>query len=111
MENFNGNSLKAAVKVYGPLHSDGKTEAEIKEAIGKDERGFTADQIDKIYDAILNPEPAKPKAYKHIVKKAFRDIDDFSVEHEEGKDVSDFNPKRLATLVANGIVEKVEVED
>lgn len=55
MENFNKNSLKAAVAKYGPLHSDGKTDAEVKAELAKDERGFTAEQIDEIYSAIVAP--------------------------------------------------------
>ncbi|WP_443945598.1 hypothetical protein ACJVDH_00370 [Pedobacter sp. AW1-32] len=55
MENFNKNSLKAAVAKYGPLHSDGKTEAEVKAELGKDERAFSAEQIDEIYAAIVTP--------------------------------------------------------
>ncbi|WP_231464689.1 hypothetical protein [Pedobacter sp. Leaf132] len=112
MENFNKQSLKAAVKVYGPLHSvDKKTDAEVKDAISKDERKFTSEQIDQIYSAILNPEtlePEKPKLFKHIVKAKFRDAADFSKEHKVGDDVSSFDAGRLAALVQNGLVEKVE---
>ncbi|RZM22528.1 MAG: hypothetical protein EOO88_29140 [Pedobacter sp.] len=61
MENFNKNSLKAAVAKYGPLHSDGKTDAEVKAELAKDERGFTAEQIDEIYAAIVTPEVEDPK--------------------------------------------------
>ncbi|WP_114937572.1 hypothetical protein [Mucilaginibacter endophyticus] len=56
MENFNKNSLKAAVKVYGPLHSAGKAETEVKEALASDEKGYTPEQIDEIYKAIAMPE-------------------------------------------------------
>lgn len=56
MENFNKNSLKAAVAKYGPLHSDGKTDAEVKAELAKDERAFSAEQIDEIYAAIVTPE-------------------------------------------------------
>jgi len=55
MENFTKNSLKAAVAKYGPLHSDGKTDAEVKAELAKDERAFSAEQINEIYDAILTP--------------------------------------------------------
>lgn len=42
----------------------------------------------------------------HVVIKEFRDLNDFSVVHEQGKDVSDLDPERLEVLVKNGIVEK-----
>ncbi|MCX3266545.1 hypothetical protein [Pedobacter agri] len=55
MENFNKNSLKAAVAKYGSLHSDGKTDADVKAELAKDERAFSAEQIDEIYAAIVTP--------------------------------------------------------
>lgn len=61
MENFTKNSLKAAVAKYGPLHSDGKTEADVKAELAKDERAFSVEQIDEIYSAIVTPEVEDPK--------------------------------------------------
>lgn len=55
MENFTKNSLKAAVAKYGPLHIDGKAEADVKAALAKDERAFSVEQIDEIYAAIVTP--------------------------------------------------------
>jgi hypothetical protein len=55
MENFTKNSLKAAVAKYGPLHTDGKAEADVKAELAKDERGFTPEQVDEIYAAIIGP--------------------------------------------------------
>jgi len=55
MENFTKNSLKAAVAKYGPLHIDGKTEADVKAELAKDERAFSTEQIDEIYSAIVAP--------------------------------------------------------
>lgn len=57
MENFNKNSLKAAVAKYGSLHTDGKAEAEVKEALLADEKGYTAEQVDEIYLNIATPAP------------------------------------------------------
>ncbi len=53
MENFTKNSLKAAVAKYGSLHTDGKAEADVKAELVSDERGFTPEQIDEIYAAIV----------------------------------------------------------
>ena len=55
MENFNKNSLKAAVAKYGPLHTDGKAEADVKAEMAKDEKGYSPEQIDEIYAAIIVP--------------------------------------------------------
>jgi len=103
-------TLKAAVALYAILLTEGKTADEVKAEIAKDPKEFTPDEVEEIYHAIANPKPEKPKVYKHLVTGPFRDIKDFSKEYNVGDDVSDFDPKRLASLVENGHVEKVEQE-
>jgi hypothetical protein len=102
-------TLKAALAAYAILLAEGKNETEIREAISKDEKEFSPEEIEEIYQAIINPPapPApSPKKEKFVVLKPFRDIADFSKEIEIGKDVSDFNSDRLAHLVEIGYVEK-----
>lgn len=103
-------TLKAAVAAYAVLLTQGKTAEEIKAEIAKDPKEFTPEDVEEIYNAIINPKPEKPKAFKHIVTGSFRDIKDFSKEYKAGDDVSGFDAKRLESLVANGHVEKVEQE-
>lgn len=113
-------TLKAAVVLYAALLTQGKTVEEIKAEIAKDPKEFTPEDVEEIYNAIINPKPdapkpepqkpEKPKAFKHIVTGSFRDIRDFSKEYKAGDDVSGFDAKRLESLVANGHVEKVEQE-
>jgi hypothetical protein len=52
---------KAAVTKYLPLISEGKTEQEIKDAIGADDKVYTSAEVDEIYQALINPAAAKPK--------------------------------------------------
>jgi len=107
MENFNKNSLKAAVKAYGPLHSDGKTEAELKEALSADEKGYSAEQVDAIYDAIVFVQEEKEAAtYKVVEGKSFRDKDDFSKEYNSDSDISHFGQERIDHLLSIGYVEE-----
>ena len=115
MENFNKNSLKSAVGKYGPLHLvEKKSEDDIKKEIEKDDRKFTDAQIADIYNAILDPsllesdKPKEAKVFKYTVLTPFRALNDFSKEHKVGSDVSKFDALRLASLVENGLVEKVE---
>jgi hypothetical protein len=49
----------------------------------------------------------KPKAAKYEVISDFRDINDFSVTHYPGSDVSHFDKERLKNLVDLGLVKKV----
>ena len=107
MENFNKNSLKAAVKAYGSLHTDGKTDAEVKEALAADEKGYSVEQIDAIYDAIVFvPEVKEPSEYKVVAGKSFRDKDDFSKEYTDESDISHFSKDRIEHLVTIGYVEE-----
>lgn len=105
MENFNKNSLKAAVKAYGSLHSDGKTEAELKEALLADEKGYSAEQVDSIYDAIVAP-PAGSGKFKVVEGKSFRDKDDFSKEYNDESDISHLSQDRIDHLISIGYVEE-----
>jgi hypothetical protein len=43
---------KAAIAKYAPLHTEGKTEEEIKEAIAADEKGYSPEELEEIYTAI-----------------------------------------------------------
>jgi hypothetical protein len=96
-------TLGAAVKKYGPLHTSGQTEAEVKEAIAGDEKDFNADAVNEIYAAIT-AEVEQPKASAHIVSTEFRDKDNFDTRYEIGDDVSHFDEVRLADLVERGLV-------
>jgi hypothetical protein len=113
MENFNKNSLKAAVKAYGPLHSDGKAEAEVKEALVASDKGYSAEQVDLIYAAIIDdPEPdAEPVIAGHIVTSEFRDKDDFTKTYHVGEDVSHFDDERKADLVSKGLAQAIYESD
>ncbi len=51
-------TLKAAVALYAILLTQGKTEAEIKEAISSDEKEFKASEVEEIYAAILEQSKA-----------------------------------------------------
>jgi hypothetical protein len=115
MEKLHHQTLKSAVSKYLPLKTEGKTEEEIRTAIASDEKGFTDENINEIYDAIINntdneslnqgdKPPASKKKKKYVVVTPFRDINDFSIEHREGKDVSHFDKGRLTKLVENGHV-------
>ena len=107
MENFNKNSLKAAVAKYGPLHTDGKAEADVKEALSADEKAFTPEQIDSIYDAIVFvPDETLKGGYKVAEGKSFRDKDDFSIEYNEDSDISHLSQDRIDHLVSIGYVEE-----
>ncbi|NII81743.1 MULTISPECIES: hypothetical protein [unclassified Pedobacter] len=107
MENFNKNSLKAAVAKYGSLHSDGKTEAEVKAEVAKDEKGYSADQVDAIYDAIIFvPEETEPATYKVVEGKSFRDKDDFSKEYDHESDISHLSQDRIDHLLSIGYIEE-----
>jgi hypothetical protein len=56
-------TLGAAVKKYGPVHTSGQSEAEVKEAIAADEKDFNSDAVNEIYAAITaeveQPEPGE----------------------------------------------------
>jgi len=105
MEKFNKNSLKAAVAKYGSLHADGKAEAEVKEALLADDKGYTPEQVDEIYSAItFVPETT---SFKVVEGKSFRDKDDFSIEYTDESDISHLSQDRIDHLVSIGIVEKV----
>jgi len=107
MENFNKNSLKAAVKAYGSLHTDGKTDAEVKEALAADEKGYSVEQIDAIYDAIVFvPEVKEAATYKVVEGKSFRDKEDFSKEYTDESDISHLSQDRIDHLLSIGYVEE-----
>lgn len=143
---------KSAVRKYGALHTEGKSEAEVKAAIAGDEKNFSEAEVDEIYAAITdgaageesNPsgagdgsagaddqqgagddkdkegsgaggsgdaskqsqEPSKPEPVKYIVVKEFRDIHDFSLQHDVDSDVSHFAADRLEDLLEKGLIEK-----
>lgn len=113
---------KAAVEKYSPLHvAEGKSEADVKAAIAADEKEFSDEDVEEIYQAIANPEDSgaggsepgseaekksSTKKGKFIVKSEFRDISNFNKMNKVGDDVSHFHPERLQTLVDVGLVEK-----
>jgi hypothetical protein len=62
------STLKAAVTRYLPLIAEGKTEAEIKTAIAADEKNFSADDVEFIFNALTaDPEENEPQAGKYKV--------------------------------------------
>lgn len=102
MEKLHYKTLEAAVKTYGPLKD--KTEEEVKAAIAADEKKFTPEQVEEIYNAIVSPKADEPG--KYIVVNPFRDKDNFLKRYDVGDDVSHFDKKRLATLESLGLIEK-----
>jgi len=107
-------TLKAAVAKYQSL-MEGKTEQEVKAEISADTKGFDEENVNEIYEAIVNPkvsddtkEPKantkneKPKA--HIVSSSFRDAGNFNKEWKVGSDVSHFDQERLKKLVDLNLV-------
>lgn len=52
MENFNKNSLKAAVGKYGSLYGTMSEEA-LREEIAKSDKGFSAEQVEEIFLALV----------------------------------------------------------
>jgi hypothetical protein len=97
---MNYQRKKAAVTKYLPLSLEGKTEQEIKDAIALDEKKFTPEEVEEIFQAILNPEPAAlsskykvnygvyiPEQAKEFTKEeieADQDIIDYLVEIKSG---------------------------
>jgi len=105
MENFNKNSLKAAVAKYGSLVSDGKSEVEIKELLTADEKGYYAEQVDLIYDAMIaSPEDKDKVVYKVVEGFSFRDKDDFTKEYNAESDLSHLEQDRIDHLISIGYV-------
>lgn len=112
-------TIGSAVKKYGPLHTEGKTEAEVRAAIAGDEKAFNPEQVDEIYAEIAKsegegddepkePSPAKVKKAKgHIVAVEFRDKNDFSKLYKVGEDVSHFDEGRKADLVSRKLIEAI----
>jgi hypothetical protein len=105
-------TLGSAVKKYGSLHTEGKSEEEVKLAIAGDEKAFDADGINEIYAAITadpdeqpSPKAKKPKGYVALIN--FRDKDSFVKEYKVGDDVSHFDEARKADLVERGIIEAI----
>lgn len=79
--------LKAAVGKYSPLHTEGKTSEEVKAEIVKDEKGFNADEVNEIYEAILSQVPDSPKLVNHTVTQ--EDLDNNPELVEKGIQVDD----------------------
>ncbi|MBB6109717.1 hypothetical protein SAMN05421821_105135 [Mucilaginibacter lappiensis] len=108
-------TIKAAVKAYGPLHTEGKTADEVKAEIAKDEKGFTPDEVEEVYAAITadptddkpesTPKPKKAKA--HVVITQFRDKNNWDKLYEVGDDVSHFDDERKADLLDRKLIEAI----
>jgi hypothetical protein len=108
MENFNKNSLKAAVAKYGPLIYEGKSEVEVKEALLADDKGYSAEQVDSIYNAMIAPPELKEDVKYNVVEgRSFRDKDDFSKEYDHESDISHLSQDRIDHLISIGYVEIV----
>ncbi len=105
-------TLKAAVKAYGHLHSQGKSADEVKAAIAADEKQFEGDAVNEIYRAIIfhkdGEQPCADKLKKadgYTVVSEFRDKDKWEKLYQVGDDVSHFDEDRLANLVERKLVE------
>jgi len=81
---------KAAIAKYGPLQSEGKTEAEIKAAIAADEKGYSPEEAEEIFTAIAGNEPAAKEAAP--AKKAIYPLyDEWSVTPKAIAKPQDYN--------------------
>lgn len=104
MENFNKSSLNAAVKKYDDLHKAGKPEADVKDAISKDEKKFTTEQIDSIYNAIVNPEAENTGKKSYIAAEQFRDKN--TKKFYAKGDAVKYEGDRLKELMSAGVVKE-----
>ncbi len=97
--------LKAAVEKFSGLHSEDKLEAgAVKEAIAADEKNYSPEDVEKIYNKIV--ETDAPPADKYTAVSEFRDYDDFNKVIEVGDDISHFDSARLARLEELGLAKK-----
>jgi uncharacterized membrane-anchored protein len=104
MAKLTKKNIEAAVKVYGPLFTEGKTEDEIKVALAADEKAYTEDQIDQIYAAISAGENEDQAEY--TVLKSFRDKDNFDKVYDSGDTISGFSQERIDHLLEIGYIEE-----
>lgn len=96
---------RAAVKTYGSLPAEGKSADEVKTAIAADEKGFNAENVNEIYEEIVNPT-SSDDAVGYSVVSEFRDINNFSKIYKVGDDVSGFDDARIKSLLQKGLIEK-----
>jgi hypothetical protein len=85
------------------MFRDGMGEERIRIEISKDEKNFTENNIDEIFESIAGTD-FKTGAY--VVVSPFRDIDNFDKKHEPGADVSHFDSARIQKLLKMGLIEK-----
>ncbi|MBC7948660.1 MAG: hypothetical protein H7Y42_12305 [Chitinophagaceae bacterium] len=104
------STLKAAIKRYAPLHSEGKTPEEVKAEISKDEKEFDEDAVNEIYGSIVadsgdSENEQEKKKPTHSVVFQFRDKIDQKI-YNTGENVDHFSKGRLAELLEKGLLKK-----
>jgi len=107
--------LKAAVKKFQPMVGEGKSEAEIREAIAADDKGYSDDEVNEIYSSVATPdtgddgsdeeETDKPVKAKHTVVMMFRDKNSDKV-YRPGDAFNAGSKERLNFLIDKGIIKK-----
>lgn len=102
--------LNAAVRKYQPLIGEGKSEEDIKAAISSDEKGYSAEEADAIFEALAdtgiqesNNQPDDESTYKVVLM--FRDKSNQRV-YSPGDEYKSGDPERLKFLGKKGIIKK-----
>lgn len=130
---MNKEILAVAVALFATLLAEGKSEAEIKEAITGHENGYKPEEVDEIYKALVDgnqtntggdkgaddkgqkPNEAKPaketktkevKPKKYVVVSQFADKDNFSKLYNVGDDVSKFDADRIKNCLSKGLIKE-----
>ena len=122
--------LAVAVALFATLLAEGKTEAEIKEAISGHENGYKPEEVEEIYNALVDSQKdgnsanaggdkdgkeQKPnetksakdkKPKKYIVISQFADKDNFSKLYNVGDDVSKFDADRIKDCLSKGLIKE-----
>lgn len=127
--------LIAAVALFATLLAEGKTEAEIKEAIAGHENGYNPEEVEEIYKALVDgqketnptntggdkeskdqpPKETKPakeakpkeaKPKKYVVVSQFADRNNFSKIYNVGDDISSFDAERIKSCIEKGLIKE-----
>jgi hypothetical protein len=107
-------TLKSAVKKYAPLKDEGKTEAEIIEAIASDEKDFSEEDVNLIYGVINNVVESGDGADGDITQEVserpkYTVVLSFRCKHDQqiynpGEEYKPRDKSRAAELVKKGII-------
>lgn len=106
MEKLHHTIRKSAVKQYGGLVAEGKTEDEIKTILASDERKWAPEHIDEIYEALTTTQKEDDENASYVVVSEFRDRNDFSKVHEKDAEFEHSDKELIASLVERGLIEK-----